>query len=289
MKKFIAIMLAALMVLGLAACGNTNTANTNTDNTTPAPAKKTITVATSPDFAPMEFVDTSKTGQEQFVGFDMTLAKFIADYMGAELEIKPMDFNACMVAVQTGSVDMAISGFSWKEDRAANFELSDFYDPGNESAQVIIVLKENAGKWKTAADYKGLTVGVQAASLQEELATKQLEGATIKQFIDIGTEVEALKAGKVDAIAVAQGNGKAIISSNDNIAMSGFEFEVDKKYEANVILIKKGNTELLAEVNKAMAASVDQHDKWYEDAQALAGIDTAADISYDENGNPIKD
>ena len=74
--------------------------------------KEVLKVALSPDFAPMEFVDVSKSGQDSYVGFDVTLAKYIAEGLGKELEILPMSFDACQVAVQTGAVDMSISGFS---------------------------------------------------------------------------------------------------------------------------------------------------------------------------------
>ena len=275
MKKGLVIMLAAVMVFAFTACSS--------KKETPK-----LTVAISPDFAPMEFVDTSKTGQDQFVGFDVTLAKFIASELGMELEIKPMAFDACQAAVQSGTVDMSISGYSYTESRAENFLLSDYYYAGdNETKQVTIVLAENAGKWTTADDYKGLTVAVQAASLQLQMAEEQLPGAELKQFTDIGTEVEALRNGNVDAVAVAEGNGKAIIASNSNIAMSGFEFNVDESEENNVILIQKGNTELLEKVNKALAKAYDAgyYGQWYTDAQELAGIDTAADVSYDAEGN----
>ena len=117
MKKFIAITLAAVLVLGLlSACGGEK--------------KPTLKVAMSPDFAPMEFVDASKSGQDQFVGFDVTLAKYLAAEMGLELEIVPMSFDACQTAVAMGQVDMAISGFSWMPDRAEKYNLSNTYHAG---------------------------------------------------------------------------------------------------------------------------------------------------------------
>lgn len=282
MKKIIALALAAVMVFALAACGGNSSSSSS----------KTLTVAISPDFAPMEFVDTSKTGQDQYVGFDVTLAKFIANELGMTLEIKPMSFDACQAAVQSGKVDLSISGYSYTESRAENFLLSDYYYAGdNETKQVTIVLAENAGKWTTPEDYNGLTVAVQAASLQLQMAENQLPGAELKQFTDIGTEVEALRNGNVDAVAVAEGNGNAIIANNPNIAMSGFEFEVDESEENNVILIQKGNTELLEKVNAALAKAYEAgyYGQWYTEAQALAGIDTAADVSYDEEGNVAGD
>ena len=83
MKKMIALLLALVLALSLAACGN-NLANTDEPQTTPANALEKIkadgvlSVALSPDFSPMEFVDSSKTGQEQYVGFDVMLAQYIA-------------------------------------------------------------------------------------------------------------------------------------------------------------------------------------------------------------------
>ena len=158
MKKVIVILLAAALLLSVVGCKKAE--------------NKKLTVAMSPDFAPMEFVDTSKTGQEQYVGFDVTLANFLADELGMELEIKPMSFDACMTAVQLGSVDMAISGFSWKPDRAENFLLSDYYIAGdNETQQSVITVKAKENTCKTQADFSGWKVGAQASSLQRASTT----------------------------------------------------------------------------------------------------------------------
>ena len=277
MKKILSMILAVLMLASVAVVASADE------------EKEPLTVALSPDFSPMEFVDTSKTGQDQYVGFDVTLAKYIAEQMDKELVIKPMSFDACQAAVQTGSVDMSISGFSKTDERAENFNLSDFYYAGhNEEEQAIITLKENEGKWTKAEDFSGLTVGAQTASLQMNLCESQLpEDCTIKQFVDIGTGVEALRNGQYDAIAVAKGNGDAIIANNDAIAFTGFLFDVAEDQQYNVILMKKGADELTAQVNEILAQAYEQglYDGWYTEAEKLAGIETAEDISYDEEGN----
>ena len=141
MKRAIIILLAAALLLSAVGCKKQT---------------KKLTVAMSPDFAPLEFVDTSKSGQEQYVGFDVTLANYLAKELGMELEIKPMSFDACMTAVQLGSVDMAISGFSWKPDRAENFLLSDYYIAGdNETQQSVITVKAKENTCATQADFSG--------------------------------------------------------------------------------------------------------------------------------------
>ena len=288
-KNVLALALAlCLMVCAFAGCGS-SAGSTSGINTVEAGK---LTVATSPDFAPMEFVDASKSGQDQYVGFDLTLAKHIADEMGLELVISPMDFNACQVAVATGSVDMAISGFSWTYERSQNYNLSDTYHAGdNEDGQTTICMASDGDKYADAPNVEGLKVGVQGASLQELLATEQLTNAEIVRFQDLTTAVMQLRNGDFDIMACADGNAAALIAANPDLALSGFDFEVSDQYRDNLILLQKGNDDLTAKVNEILAAAKDSgvYAEWYDEAKALAGIETAVEISYDEDGNPITD
>lgn len=273
MKKVFAIALTALLLVGmLAGCSSAK--------------KEVLTVALSPDFAPMEFVDATKTGQDKYVGFDVSLAKYIAEELGMELEIKPMSFDACQTAVGLGNVDMSISGFSWTEDRAENYNLSDYYHAGdNEDEQTLITLAENAGKYETVESLAGLKVGAQTASLQESLCKEQLPDCELVVVADLTTALMQLRNGDFDVLAVAKGNGDAIIANNSDIAPSGFFFEVDEKYTGNVVLLNKESDELTAKVNEilAKAEAAGLYITWYDEAKATAGIE----VSYDDAGNEI--
>ena len=284
MKKMISIVLAALMLVGiLSGCASSGSGNDAAFSTV---TKGKLTVATSPDFAPMEFVDPTKSGQDMYVGFDVTLAKYIADSLGLELVIMPMSFDACQTAVYAGTVDMSISGFSWTEERAENYNLSNYYHAGdNEDEQVLITLASNGDKFATAEGLAGAKIGAQNASLQQSLAEEQLPDNELILFTDLGTAVLQLKNGDFDCIAVANGNGDAIIASNPEIAKSGFNFVVDEKYTGNVIMLQKGADALTEAVNKILAESKQYWDTWYEDAKSISGIDQ----SYDDEGNAITD
>ena len=276
MKKIVSLILALCMMLALAGCG--------------AEEKDVLKVAISPDFAPMEFVDASKSGQDSYVGFDISLAKYIAEGLGKELELVPMSFDACQVAVQVGSVDMSISGFSWTEERAANYNLSDYYYAGdNETEQVIITTKENEGKFANASDYSGLKIAAQTASLQLALCQEQLpEDCEIVEVVDLTTAFLQLQSGEFDAMAVAKGQADVLIANNPEIAaFSGFEFEVSAEYEANVIMLQKGADELTAQVNELLAKAYEAgyYGEWYEEALALAEGGNAEEVSYDDEGN----
>lgn len=281
MKKIIALVMALAMLSSLFVMAGSAEEKEAPATVTPG----VLTVATSPDFAPMEFVDATKEGQDMFVGFDVTLAKYIAEQLGLELVIMPMSFDACQTAVYAGTVDMAISGFSWTEERAENYNLSDYYHAGdNEDQQTLITLASNGDKYATAEGLKGAKIGAQNASLQQSLTTEQLPDNELVLFTDLGTAVLQLKNGDFDCIAVAKGNGDAIIASNPDIAQSGFFFDVDEKYTGNVVLLQKGNDALTEAVNDALASSTELWDTWYEEAKAISGIEA----SYDDEGNAVE-
>ena len=297
MKKLSAMLLALVMTMGLIACGAQPTATNDTDGdaagedaavTEPANALEKIkadgvlTVALSPDFSPMEFVDSSKTGQEQYVGFDITLAKYIAENLGVELVIEPMGFDASQTAVYTGSVPMSISGYSWTEERAQNYELSDYYYAGeNETRQALLIKKENADKYTSPEDLAGQDVGAQNASLQMQLVTEQLAGANPVAIGDITVGVMELKSGNIEALAVAYGNAEMIVDANPDLVICTWEFDVKAEYSANVIMMQKGETELLDAVNAILAQAKDSnlYDGWYKDAVELGKSENAQELT----------
>ena len=297
MKKLFAMLLALVMTMGLMACGAQPTAANDTDGdaagedggvTEPANALEKIkadgvlTVALSPDFSPMEFVDSSKTGQDQNVGFDITLAKYIAENLGVELAIEPMGFDASQTAVYTGSVPMSISGYSWTEDRAQNYELSDYYYAGeNETRQALLIKKENADKYTSPDDLAGQDVGAQNASLQLQLVTEQLTGANPISIGDITVGVMELKSGNIEALAVAYGNAEMIVDANPDLVICTWEFDVKAEYSANVIMMQKGETELLDAVNAilAQAKEANLYDGWYKDAVELGKSENAQELT----------
>ena len=288
MKKILALLLAAVTVLSLAACGEKK-------GTEPANALEKIkqegvlTVCLSPDFSPMELVDSSKTGQDQYVGFDVSLAKYIAQELGVKLEIQAMSFDACQTAGYTGTVPMSISGYSYTEERAANYELSDYYYAGdNETEQVLLIRKGDEAKYSKAEDFNGVDVGAQNASLQQQLVQKQLPDANCVTIGDIGVGVLELQSGNIEALAVAIGNGKQITANNPDLVQCDWMFEVSEAEEANLILIQKGETELLDAVNAALKKAYDGglYGQWYEEALAVAEKESVGEVTIPDEETP---
>ena len=298
MKKIISLIL--VMVLGVFALASCNIEESpskaydkalaaidyNADDYT-----EVLTVAMSPDFAPMEFYDTAKSGDAAIVGFDVLLATYIAKELGMKLKLDPMSFDASMAAVTSGSADLAISGFSWTAERAETFLISDYYVAGeNETEQILITTAAKKDQFTAdKTDFSGLKIGAQGGSLQQLLVEEQLvpKGATLELFTSINDAAVALSTGDIDALAVAYGNGEALAS--DTIVLSDYYFEVEEKYKNNVVLLNKNDADLLEKVNAALAKAMaaDLYDGWYEACQIYAEVKTLDELGYDDEGNKI--
>lgn len=258
MKRSLALILTLLLAL-LCGCAR----------------PETLRVAMSPDFAPMEFIDDSASGQDRFVGFDVSLARYLADGLGMELQIVPMSFEECQSSLENGEVDMAISGFSWLPDRAERFNLSDTYRAGNNSNnQLLLVRADLSAALDSPAAFAGLQIGAQAASLQEWLVSDQLPDGVRVPFEDLDQGLALLLQGGIDAMAVAEGNAVAILAAQSDLAMAPFRFSVSEELTDNLILLQKGDTELTEAVNAllAKAETAGYYPKWYAQALTLAGI-----------------
>ncbi|MBQ6479947.1 MAG: transporter substrate-binding domain-containing protein [Anaerolineaceae bacterium] len=275
MKKMLSVVLALAIVASLSVA-----AFADLDSVKKAGV---LTFATSPDFSPMEFVDSTKDGQDAYVGYDVTFAKYIAEYIGVELEIQPMSFDACQTAVAMGAVDLSISGYAPTETRKENFELSDPYHATLlDKGQMLLVKASDVEKFQTADDFTGKTVGAQNSSLQMELLTSQLPDAVPYPIGELGVGVMELQSGNIDALCVAEGNGKQIIANNPDLAFAGWAFEYDSV--GNVVLIQKGNTSLCEAVNEAIAIIEAEglNEVWYKEAKEIAAGEGALEVSFED-------
>lgn len=272
MNKIAKILLSAAMAaMLLAGCAKPSSPSSQA---APANALERIkqagklVVSTSPDYAPFEFEDLRKTGQESYAGSDIELAKYIAEKLGVDLVIEPIEFAAVVAAVNEGKADLAISGLSVDPDRAEIAELSEVYYAGEQ--QGIVTLKEHAGSFKTIEDLKGKRVAAQNGSVQLGIANAQLTESTIEIITALNDGIMLLKSGKVDAVAVDITTGEQFVKNYPELAVAPLIFEYDS--EGFVVACKKGETQLIAAVNEIIAelASSGKYAQWLADAVALS-------------------
>ncbi|MCI9402049.1 MAG: transporter substrate-binding domain-containing protein [Oscillospiraceae bacterium] len=278
-KKITGLALTAALALSLlTACGgNQEDGGKRLDE---IKEKGVFTIATSPDFAPSEFVDSSKTGQDQYVGFDMTLARYLAEELGVELDIQAMSFDACQTAVSMGAVDAAISGFAPSDDRKENYELSIPYRASiNEIDQTLLVRKSDVDKYTKPEDFDGLDIGCQNASLQYQLVTEQLPNAKPYIIGDLGVGALELQSGNIEALAVAYGNGVQICENNPDLTLCAWHF--DYQSIGQVVLMAKGETKLAEAINEALAKAEEagKYPEWYAQAMEDAKSANAIEVS----------
>lgn len=249
--------------------------------------KGQIVLATSPDYPPSEFVDD----QGNVKGSDIMLAQYIANSLGVDLKVETMDFNAVLTAVDTGKVDIGISGFGYKADRAEQFELSHGYQSSSAAAHhTLLVPAEKADEYKSLADFSGKKIDTQANSLQEMYVTDQIPDADLQKVSTLDQAILELQTGKIDAIALDSTTAKNYAETSDGMFVSvyeknGVEFDLSQYADesGNVAAVKKGETSLIDAVNQvidSLATSGKYESNLYTDMY-YAACD-AADVSPNE-------
>ena len=280
-KNWFALLLTAALSLSLlAGCGGSQPSDsTDSGDNADAPAASEsrldkvlkagkITNVCEPYCAPYEFIDNTKSGQEQFRGADMELARYIAKELGVELEIVPLEWSAVLTGVGAGKYDMAVAGMAYTPERAETMAMSKVYKPGGD--QGLLVPADKVDEYTSLADFAGKRVGFQSGTVQEQNVLTQLPDSEPVTFDIIQNAVLALDSGKVDAVSVSVPNGEMFVSTNPKLAVSSVLF--DNSMNGNVIGFPKGETELVDAVNKIIDQVLEQglYDQWLEEATAEA-------------------
>lgn len=263
-KLFCAALAAAMLMAAMSGCGSSQ------NRLEKILESGKLVLATSPDFAPLEFEDLS-SGEAQYVGSDIELAKYIAEKLGVELEISAMDFSAVQAAIPSGQADIAISGFARTEERAQNMELSTPFNITEDGGQTVLVAKGQGANYTAAEDFSGLQIGAQNGSLQYNLVSSQLpEDVEIVPVGSLNDGVLMLETGKIDALASDLSNAELLLESHDGIETTDFMFEYSS--EGNVAAVKKGETELIEAVNEIIEEvnELGLYQQWKDEATELA-------------------
>jgi polar amino acid transport system substrate-binding protein len=204
LKFVLTVFLSAILtVFAVTAC-NPGT-NTSSDGGT-----RTLIMATSADYPPYEFVDSS-SGSQEIIGFDVDIAKYITEKLGYGLRIDNIDFNGLIPALQSQRADFVMAGMTPTEERKQNVDFSDIYY----EAKNTIVAKQGSNLLTTDS-LNGKTVGVQLGSIQEG-AAKKIAGANVKSLNRINEMIQELKAGRVDALIMEDTVAQGYTASNPDL------------------------------------------------------------------------
>ena len=197
-------------------------------------------MATNAEFPPYEYHDGG-----EIVGIDVEVAGAIAEKMGLTLEIEDIAFDSIIPELQSGKADIGAAGMTVSEDRLKNVDFSDTYTT---ASQVIIVKEDSdiAGP----DDLAGKIIGVQLGTTGDIYASDyEAEGSTIERYNKGFEAVQAMIQGKIDAVVIDVEPAKVFVSQNGGIKILDEALTV----EEYAIAVKKGNTELLDQINGALA------------------------------------
>ena len=272
MKKIIAFLLAAVLVLGCTACGSKK--DEGNDRLAQIKEKGYIELCTEPYFAPFEYVDPTKTGDDQYQGMDMEVAKYIADKLGVELKITALDFTAVLAGVADGKYDFAISAIAYSPERAEAMRLSDVYYATN-TGYGFIVRSEDVGKYTDIDSLKDAVVITQSGSVQEALYTQYVNGAC-KEFKLVANMTDgylAVSEGKADVCICSTASASLYAQANGGLAIPDFRFDVDPNMNGVCVAMPTEGTESLAELINQCIAELNESGKpeeWYSQYEAAA-------------------
>lgn len=237
MKKFLAVLLAALMIcISFVACSSEKKSDdTNTD----ANSQETLTMATNAEFPPYEYKEGDKV-----VGIDAEVAQAIADKLGMKLEIVDTKFDAIIPGVQSGKYDMGMAGMTVTPEREQSVAFSDSYATGIQS----IIVKQGSAI-KSVDDLSEKTkIGVQLGTTGDIYAKDDFGDEAVQEYDKGADAVQALLAGKIDCVIIDNEPAKSFVAANEGLEI----LKTSYAEEDYAICFKKDNTELQKKVNDAL-------------------------------------
>ena len=266
LKRFAQLALCGLMLVAMvvmAGCGGDKKADSN---------KKVLKVAMECAYAPYNWSQTSAEGgavkiagtNEYAYGYDVIMAKKLADSMGADLEIHKIEWDGLAPAVVSGKVDAAIAGMSITSERK---QAVDFTKPYYYATVVALVKKDSPqAQAKSVADLKGSIATSQLNTIWYDQIDQVPNVTKLPAIDNVPGMIVALKSGKCNLIVTDIPTAKAAAFANKDLVMVTFPedkgFKTSREDVEIGIAVKKGNTELVkamdAVLEKMTAADFDK-------------------------------
>ncbi len=239
MKKMIALLLAAMMVLSMAACAS-KTAETAAPADTAEPAaaetaaaadsdlayiqdKGTLVIGIT-DFEPMDYKDADGN----WIGFDADMAKAFAESLGVTAEFVEIDWDNKILELDSKTIDCVWNGMTLTAEVTSTMECSNAYC---NNAQVVIVPADKASEYQTVESVKDLTFAAEAGSAGEaELTALGYTVTPVKAQSDALMEVAAgtSDAAVIDSLMAAAmvGEGTGYASLTYTCGLNSEEYGV---------------------------------------------------------------
>ena len=270
-KKIASVLLVLMLSVAFVFANGSKEASSSSSNT--------LKVAMECGYAPYNWTQTTDangavkiSGSTEYAyGYDVMMAKLIAEKLGKDLEIVKLDWDSLVPAVQSGTVDCVIAGQSITSDR---LQMVDFTTPYYYAS--IVCLVNEGSKYENAqgiSDLKGAVCTSQQNTVWYDVCLPQIEDANILPAQESAPAMlVALSAGRVDLICTDMPTAQAALVAYPSFRLLDFTESDDNfvasQEEINIgISVSKNNPELTAAINEVLATlTVDDYNKMMDEA-----------------------
>lgn len=266
MRRFLNVLIVALVSLSFLACANDSGLQENQDNYDAIIERGYIVVGMECAYAPFNWTVSENSAYDGAVpidgsnnladGYDVLVAKMIADELGVDLVIKAIEWSGLIPSLaDTLEIDMIIAGMSPTAERAQTVAFSSSY---YQSTHVVVVRKDSVYANSTSIDeFSNASVVAQLSTIYDDLV-EQLTGATHENPLgDVPTIVTGINSGTYDATILELPVAIAITESNPDLTYIEFTqgngFEVSYEDSAVSIALRQNDVLLLERVNQILA------------------------------------
>ena len=259
MKRLFSFFLALLLTVALFAGCNQGSQQSGDEE------EKLLRVGMECAFAPYNWAQSTDANgavpindsRDFAYGYDVMMAKYLADKLGYKLEIYQLDWDSLPAAVQSGTIDCAIAGQSITSERLMTL---DFTTPYYYASIVCLVLADSPyAEAQGISDLAGAIGTSQLNTIWYDVCLPQIDGATIQPAMDSAPAMlAALTSGKTELVVTDMPTAMAAAAVYSELVLLDFSgstdnFEVSDE-EINIgISLQKGNSELLDALNAALA------------------------------------
>ncbi|WP_288300516.1 basic amino acid ABC transporter substrate-binding protein [uncultured Brachyspira sp.] len=218
------IMISAIIFIAIIGCEKEN---------------KKLYVGTNAEFEPFEYREGGN-----IVGFDIELIGEISKLINKDIEVEDMAFDGLLPALQTKKIDLIIAGMTATEERKKFVNFSESY---YKSQQAIVVNKDENGI-NNFDNLIGKDVGV-VLGYTGDIIVSEITNVKVQRYNATSEAIMALKSKKVQAVVLDYEPAKNYSAQNPELKL----IETDSQSEEYAIAIRKEDTQLLNDINKALA------------------------------------
>lgn len=242
---------------------------------------KKLVLGTSADYPPYEF-HTVIDNQDTIVGFDIMIAEEIAKELGVELEIKDMSFDGLLAALQTGTIDLVLSGMQATDERRKSVDFSQSYFKDKNQ---IIVREELYGQYKTLDDLKGIKLGAQQGTTQlmaAEEVKALVPSVNITSVANLLDCIQQVKNGTLDGMVITKTTIDTVLKNDTSVKVLE-HIELPAGTEGSAVAVAKGNQDLVAIVDTVLDRLKQEQkiEQFYQEAIELEAQGTSTEQGGD--------